>query len=177
VVYFEGEADVKYLRDNIYIGAYGSRTTKTALAWLSTQFDMNIIPFRLTDPRLYHLDCCVAPVADDKVIVCAELAAKSTLREIEKYASIIAVSTDEALHGITSLLMIGNRMLYDSHIDALPKTDSQYPAEVALVARIESICRELNIEPVRMNLSEFYKSGADLACMVMQLNYANRLRS
>jgi N-dimethylarginine dimethylaminohydrolase len=177
VVYFEGEADVKYLRDNIYIGAYGSRTTKTALTWLSTQFDMNIIPFRITDPRQYHLDCCVFPVANDKVIVCTEGADKSTLREIEKYASIIDITKDEAFQGIPSSLMIGNRMLYDTEIDVLTKTCSQYAPQTAMIARIESICSDLNLEPVGFNLSEFYKSGALLSCMVMQLNYANRLRS
>ena len=177
VVYFEGEADIKYLRDNIYIGAYGSRTSMAALTWMSTQFDMHIIPFRITDPRLFHLDCSVAPVADDQVIVCTEQADKGTLREIEKYASIIPVSTAEAAQGITNSLMNGDRMLYDSHIDTLSKTNGHYSAEAAMVARLESICCELKIEPVRFCLSEFYKSGAILSCMVMQMNYANRLRS
>ena len=111
------------------------------------------------------------------MIVCTEGADKSTLREIEKYASIIAITKDEAFQGIPSSLMIGNRMLYDTEIDVLPKTSSKYPAQAAMVARIESICRDLNLEPVGFNLSEFYKSGALLSCMVMQLNYANRLRS
>jgi len=44
---FEGEAELKYLRDNIYIGGYGIRSEKESYDWMASEFDMNIIPLDL----------------------------------------------------------------------------------------------------------------------------------
>ena len=57
---FEGEAELKYLRDNIYIGGYGIRSEKESYDWMASEFDMNIIPLELTDPYNYHLDCTIS---------------------------------------------------------------------------------------------------------------------
>ncbi len=58
-VYFEGEADLKHIRGNLYIGAHGMRTSRNALSWAAERFGMQVIPFQITDPYLYHLDCCI----------------------------------------------------------------------------------------------------------------------
>ena len=55
-VYFEGEADLKHIRGSLYIGAHGMRTSRSALIWAAERFEMEIVPFRITDPYLYHLD-------------------------------------------------------------------------------------------------------------------------
>ncbi len=175
-IYFEGEADLKCLRENIYIGGYGIRTSRSALRWFSTQFDMKIIPFRMTDDRLFHLDACLLLVSPDAVVVCTEIADKETVREIENCAQIIDVSREEAHTGVTNCLILGNEMLYASDIDVLPKADEDYAGEVMLNAKIEAICNQLQMEPRRFDLSEFYKSGGGLACMIMHLNYANCIR-
>ena len=56
---FEGEAELKYLRDNIYIGGYGIRSDKRAYEWMESEFGMNIIKLELKDPKNYHLDCTI----------------------------------------------------------------------------------------------------------------------
>ena len=175
-VYFEGEADLKYLRENVYVGGYGIRTTRSALDWFSKRFSMQIIPFRTTDERLFHLDCCILPVSSTAVVVCTEIAERSTLLEIEKYAEIVDVSRAEAYAGVTNSLILRDEMLYASDIDTLPKSHEAYPTEVILNGRIEAICNRLRMNPRRFDLSEFYKSGGGLACMIMHLNYANRIR-
>ncbi|MFZ2099512.1 MAG: hypothetical protein WAU86_03005, partial [Oricola sp.] len=37
-LFFEGEADLKHLRDNLYIGAHGLRSSRSALQWLAESF-------------------------------------------------------------------------------------------------------------------------------------------
>lgn len=54
---WEGEADLKYLRDNIYVGGYGIRTDPATYKWMAKKFDMEIIPVRMSDDYLYHFDC------------------------------------------------------------------------------------------------------------------------
>ena len=41
--YWEGEAEIKYLHDNIYIGGYGARSEPRAYAWMEEQFDMRVV--------------------------------------------------------------------------------------------------------------------------------------
>jgi len=173
-VYFEGEADLKYLRDNIYFGGHGIRSNPNALEWLAHEFAMEVIPVQMTDPRLFHLDCLILPISRDTVVVCTELIENETLREIEKLAEVISISQEEAHAGASNCVLLGNEILYASDIDSLSRSHNEYRNEVMLNQRLEEICKRLGKEPRRFDLSEFYKNGGGLACMVMHLNYANR---
>ena len=54
---WEGEADLEHVRDSLYVGGYGQRSTREAFDWMTGSFGMDIVEVRLPDPRLYHLDC------------------------------------------------------------------------------------------------------------------------
>jgi len=41
---FEGEAEIKHLHDNVYIGGYGERTDRATYDWMEDEFGMKIIP-------------------------------------------------------------------------------------------------------------------------------------
>ena len=43
---WEGEADLKYLYDNVYIGGYGIRSDIKAYEWMEEKFDMKIIKLK-----------------------------------------------------------------------------------------------------------------------------------
>ena len=174
LVFFEGEADLKYLRDNIYFGGHGIRSNPNGLHWLADEFAMEVIPVHMTDPRLFHLDCLILPISGDTVVVCTELIEDETLRRIEKLADVIPISQEEAHAGASNCVLLGNEILYASDIDSLSRTHYEYRNEVMLNQRLETICKQLGKEPRRFDLSEFYKNGGGLACMVMHLNYANR---
>src|SRR5438093_7590327 len=66
---FEGEAELKHLYDDVYIGGYGIRSEITAYDWIERTFGMRIIPVRLVDPYMYHLDCVVFPITRDNTLV------------------------------------------------------------------------------------------------------------
>jgi N-dimethylarginine dimethylaminohydrolase len=167
---WEGEADIKYLYDNVYIGGYGIRSNIKTYEWMEKNFDMNIIKVAMTDEYLYHLDCSIFPLNGDQTLVATELFDDSELREIEKYTEIIPIDTDDALCGITNSVRMGNMILCASNISEMKKTDEYYEMEKHKIASLEKICSNAGMEPVIFNLSEYMKSGAMLSCMMMHLN-------
>jgi N-dimethylarginine dimethylaminohydrolase len=171
--YFEGEADLKYLGGNVYVGAYGMRTSLEALRWFEQRFEMEVIPFEIDNEYLYHLDCSIFPIAREHVLVCTEAADPEALRAIERHASIIDVSVDNADSGMTNCVRIEDYVLCASNIEELSEDDENYRYEKVKIASMEEVCGKLGLTPVFFNLSEFMKSGAMLSCMVMHLNHRN----
>ncbi len=171
--YFEGEADLKHIRHNVYVGAHGIRTSKNALDWFERAFDMKVIPFLMQDKYLYHLDCCIFPFSEEHTGVCTKIATPETLRELEKYTEIIDVSLDDAYSGINNCVAINKYVLCASDLQDLSPSDKNYNYEKSKVESLNKICAYLGMEPVYFNLSEFCKSGALLSCLVMHLNRNN----
>ncbi len=175
---FEGEAELKHLRDNIYVGGYGMRSDIETFERMESQFGMKVIKVRETDPYLYHLDCTVFPLTHEKTVVCTELFSRAEVTELEKYTEIIDVSRDEALPGLCNSVRLGNLLLNGSHIHELAKGSEAYRLEVAKNRKLEDIAAENGFELALFNLSEYQKGGAALSCMIMHLNrvsYKHRL--
>lgn len=174
-IFFEGEADLKYLVDNVYIGAYGLRSSRCAHSWFSNEFGMKVIPFKMNHERQYHLDCCVMPISPQRTAVCTAATDNSTIQEIEKHVEIVDISMEAATHGATNCLVERNQVLFSSSIDEMDKSHRKYRGERAKIAEIENLSSRLGMEPTLFNLSEFDKSGADLSCLIMNLNYKGYL--
>jgi len=167
---WEGEADLKYLKDNIYIGGYGQRSTLEAYEWMEKNFDMKIIKLEMVEPYLYHLDCSIFPVTNDKTMVCTSLYNENELKELKKYTKIIDINEDDAFGGITNSVRMGNMILCSSNISELSKGEELYELEKHKIDTLEKICGDEGMEPIIFNLSEFMKSGALLSCCVQHLN-------
>jgi N-dimethylarginine dimethylaminohydrolase len=86
---WEGEADLKYIHDNVYIGGYGIRSEYEAYEWMEENFDMNIIKVEMVEDYLYHLDCSIFPLTKNKTLVCTDLYDPSEIAEIEKHTEVI----------------------------------------------------------------------------------------
>lgn len=167
---WEGEADLKYLKDNIYIGGYGIRSEIETYDWMSEQFDMNIIKLNMLDEYLYHLDCSIFPINNYETMVCTELYDPSEIKVLSEHTNIIDINIDDAYSGITNSVRMGNMILCASNIAELKKNSEYYDYEKNKIATLEKICSERGMEPVIFNLSEYMKSGAMLSCCVMHLN-------
>jgi N-dimethylarginine dimethylaminohydrolase len=170
-VYFEGEADLKHIRGNLYVGAYGMRTSRSALSWAVERFEMHIIPFRITDPYLYHLDCCVFPVTEEAVLMCTPVTDRTCLKEIEQHCEIVDVSLEHARAGITNGLLLPGEILCDSDILDLSKGSPLYLIEKTKIERLESICSRFGRTLRIFRMSEFHKSGALLSCLIMRIKH------
>jgi N-dimethylarginine dimethylaminohydrolase len=170
--YFEGEADLKHLRDNIYFGSHGIRTSKEALDWFSETYDMKVIPIKAVDEYRYHLDCTLFVLGPDKVLFCTEGHDKETIRSIEQVAEIIPADI-ELVKNVAFLnnVKCGSYVLCDTTIEEVDKTDSLYGFEKKKLEELEKICSNNNLELKAFEWGEFDKSGAALSCSVMRLNY------
>jgi N-dimethylarginine dimethylaminohydrolase len=167
---WEGEADLKYLYDNVYIGGYGIRSNIKTYEWMEKEYGANIIKVAMTDEYLYHLDCSIFTLNSEQTLICTELFDESEIKEIEKYTDIINIDVDDALGGLTNSVRMGNMVMCASNISEMKKTDQYYESEVHKLKTLEKICSNAGMEPVIFNLSEYMKSGAMLSCMVMHLN-------
>lgn len=169
--HFEGEPELKYLRDNIYFGGYGQRTDIKALRWLNKTFDANVVLCYEQDPKLYHLDCSIFVFNEENVLVATDLFDKQVIKAIEKVANILPCDKDDAYQGICNSVAINNFVLNASSIVYMDKDDELYDKEVKKNTLLEKYCIKLGFEPVFINLSECAKSGAMLSCFCMHLNY------
>lgn len=177
---FEGDAELKHLHDNVYVGGYGLRSEREAYEWMERTFDMEIVKLRLTDPYLYHLDCTVFPITRESGLVCTEMYEKDEIAELEKHLDIIDVSADDCFSGICNSLRLTNTILNSSHLHDLKAGTEEYSSELQKNRTLEDIATRLAFEVAYFNLSEYHKGGALLSCMVMHLNrhsYTFRLTS
>src|SRR5262249_54728998 len=108
---FEGEAELKHLSDNLYVGGHGIRSGKGTYDWMEEKFNMRIIKLRETEPYLYHLDCSIFPITKGHTLVCTELFTRRELAELERVTNIIPVSLDEAFSGICNSVRLPNQVL------------------------------------------------------------------
>lgn len=153
---WEGEADLKWVRDDIYVGGVGQRSTKEAYQWMSVEFGMNITTVNLTDPKLYHLDCAFLPLDSSEALVATSALSDDDTKKLEKIVDIIEVPKHAVHDGWCNGLVIGDTVLHGS---------SDYDDELAKLLYQHGYGIEV------FDLSEFDKSGADLSCLVMHLNY------
>jgi N-dimethylarginine dimethylaminohydrolase len=80
---FEGEAELKHLHDNVYVGGHGIRSELETYRWMERAFDMRIVTIEESDPYLYHLDTMIFPVTREQTMVCTELCDGAELDELE----------------------------------------------------------------------------------------------
>jgi len=116
---FEGEAELKHLRDNVYIGGYGLRSERHAYEWMEERFDMQIVKVEEVDPYLYHLDCSVFPLTGEDTLVCTELFTPEEVRAIEKHTNVIDVPADACYSGICNSVRLHGTILNASNLHDL----------------------------------------------------------
>ncbi len=161
--HFEGEADLKWLRDDMYLGGYGQRGELKALEWIEKQFDCTIIKIKENDPYLYHLDCSVFPLDINNVMVFEDIINKKTMDEIKEAAEVIPVGKTDAYEGITNNLRIGSILFNGVCSENTPEIQQKND-------RLIEICENFGLRPVFIDISEYLKSGASLSCMIMHLS-------
>ena len=113
--YFEGEADFLHLRDNIYLGAQGIRTSQNALDWISQTFELNVISVNMTNEYQYHLDCLVFPIDEENVIVTKRGTDEDSIKEMEKYSNVIFTPPQFEKSGITNCVRLDNQKVVITH--------------------------------------------------------------
>jgi len=168
--HFEGEAELKWLYNNIYIGGYGIRTDLQALEWIEQQFDCKIIKVEETDEYLYHLDCSVFPINHEYCII--GNVDQKVIREVKKYTKPIVIREKDILYaGITNSVRFGYTIFNASHIQECLPGSEDYQIEAAKNKKLIDIATSLGLDVRFCNLSEMLKSGALMSCCVLHLKH------
>jgi N-dimethylarginine dimethylaminohydrolase len=167
---FEGEAELKHLHSNVYVGGYGFRSDRSVYDWMEKEFDMHVIKVQETDEYLYHLDCSIFPITADDTLVCTALLDPEEVAHIERFTNVIDVSTDACFSGICNSVRYHNSILNGSHLHSLRAGTEEYFEELRKNRELEDIAARRGLEVNYFNLSEYFKGGALLSCMVMHLN-------
>ena len=162
--FFEGEAELRHLKENIYLGGYGVRADIQSLEWIEKTFDANVIKLP-EDSYLYHIDCKVFPIDEDYVIIDKTLPRKSK-KEVKKYATLIEVDKDITNAGITNSIRVEWTVFNADNRIAYTSSPEDYKIEEKKNQVLTNICKELGLELVFLPLTEFLKSGALLSCCV-----------
>ncbi|MFB9906047.1 amidinotransferase [Allokutzneria oryzae] len=168
--HFEGEADLKHLHGNVYVGGYGQRSEVDTYDWMERTFDMKVVRLAMTDPGLPHLERTVFPLTKEKTLVCTELYQRAELVELERHTEIIDVSVEDCRAGACGSVRLHNVLLNSSHIHDLRAGTEEYHREVVKNRRIEDIASSVAFEVNYVNLSEYRRGGALLSGMLLHLN-------
>jgi N-dimethylarginine dimethylaminohydrolase len=156
--FWEGEADLKHLRDNIYLGGYGIRSEATAHDWMEDNFEMDVLSIPMNDSWLFHLDCLIFVMGPECLLVGTQALRGSTVRELEKRAELVDVPARFLYSGITNCLKLHDQVLCARPVNSNSRSF------------LEKVCLKRDLEPVFFDLREFDKSGADLSSLIMHLN-------
>lgn len=167
---FEGEADLKHLRGNVYAGGYGIRSQNEAYDWFEHEYDMKVVRVELTDDHLYHLDCGLFPITEYSTLVYTETYHPGDIANLEKHTEVIPVSQRAAYAGICNSVRVDKIILNSSCLHDLKAGTDEYEEEKTKIDELEKIAANQGFELVLVNINEFFKSGALLSCMVMHLN-------
>ena len=129
--HWEGEADLKYVRDNIYVAPYGQRTDIKSHEWMRQNLNMNVISVKLKDPKVYHLDCAYFQLTDTKAVVSTCLFEPEEIKELEKYVEILDIPEKEVYDNMlcpwTNVVRVNNKILYSGRKD--PKSIEEFYAD------------------------------------------------
>lgn len=158
---WEGEADLKWIRNNIYVGGIGMRSTSEAFQWMRDTYSMHVTEIELKDPSLYHLDCVFFPLTDKKAVVNINALTRQDVAKLEKITEIIEVPEGYMYQGWTNCVRLHKKILHA-------------PPGMTLWHPFADLLEKHGFQLEVFDLSEFEKSGADLSCLVMHLNEQNR---
>lgn len=159
-VFFEGAGDALFDSGrNLIWSGYGFRSDAAAARLLAKVFDRESIPIRLIDPRFYHLDTCLCPLAGGWLMYYPPAFDAASLEEIarrvpeEKH---IAVCEADALQFACNAVGLDGRVIMNG-------------ASPELQARL----RAAGFTPVLTPLSEFLKAGGTAKCLTLKLREVN----
>lgn len=155
-VYFEGAGDALLDRSapRLWVG-YGQRTALEAAEFLQQTFDIEVVPLRLVDERFYHLDTCLAPLGDGRVIYYPPAFDERSRRVIEDLVPAdgrIAVNERDAHRFACNLIVVGRQLILNDCSDEL-----------------EQLLAAWNYNITRVPLSQFLMAGGAAHCLVLPL--------
>ncbi len=152
----EGSGDLlwNYDGESIWAG-YGPRSTPAAIdqfAALMGEMGFEVRKLELVDPRFFHLNLCLTPLAPYALLIYPGAFAPETLARIRRHAQTLEISREEALQFVCNGVSVNG-----------------YYITPRLTNRLEQILSREGIKPIVVELSEFQKAGGSVASLKILL--------
>ena len=154
---FEGAGDALLDRAApiVWMG-HGFRTDERAAPEIAAALDIEVVPLRLVDPRFYHLDTCLCPLAHGEILYYAAAFDPDSQRRIEALVRAharIAVGEADALDFACNAVNLGEHLFLNR-------------ASPQLVAELGARGYRVGLTP----LTEFMKAGGSAKCLTLRLD-------
>lgn len=155
-VNFEGAGDALLDRGRrvVWMG-YGHRSDFEAGARIEGLLGIKVLMLELVDPRFYHLDTCLCPIARGHVMYYPNAfspASQALLREAIAPEKTILVPESDAVNFACNAVNIGDQIILNRASDALVR-----------------VLAEAGFRTLQSPLSEFLRAGGASKCLVLRL--------
>jgi N-dimethylarginine dimethylaminohydrolase len=153
---FEGAGDALFDREQplLWVG-YGFRTDARVPSLLEKLFGRKTAALNLVDPRFYHLDTCLCPLAGGFLLYyppAFDAASQALIESLTPAEKRIAVDEVDALYFCCNAVELNAHVIMN---DASPE--------------LQLRLRQAGFTPVVTPLSEFMKAGGGAKCLSLKL--------
>lgn len=163
---FEGDAELKKLREDLYIGGWGKFTDIRALDWIEEQTGRAIVRVRETSDKLYHLDCSLMVIDEETVLASPDGLDAASMKALGQVADITVIPKGLAAVGVTNGVNIRSKQVYLS--GTLQPEDPAYRKGIEWLMETFD---HFGYVVAFLDTDSVNKSGADLSCQVMTLDF------
>lgn len=169
---FEGELNLRYLKDNIYIGGYykGQKSSFEALEWIEKNYDVKIIKLDLKNPDFPYLNNSVFLISKDYLLLNINSFTRKEGQELRSHLSLINVPIENCYQGMCNTLRFFNTLINTSDIHNLKRNSSEYQKEIKKNQFLEDIANDFGMNVSYFNLSEYAKLKFWLSDLYFHLN-------
>ena len=156
---FEGEGDALWWprgEDSLLCAGYGVRSSLESHQALAERLGVRVLSLRLTDPRFYHLDTCLVPLPEGRLIYYPAAFDERSRHLLESLACAeqrVEVTADDALAFACNAVRIDRTLIVSQ-------------ASAALRRRLE----RWGFDVVATPLTEFIKAGGAAKCLTLLLD-------
>lgn len=150
-VCFEGEGDLLVVGDTVLAG-HGFRTDRRAHGQVAEATGAEVVSLELVDPRYYHLDVALCPLGDTIAYLPGAFAEVSRAELERRYPDAVVVTEQDAAWLALNAVCDGLHVV-------LPVQAERFTDAVA----------DRGFQPVRVDVSEFRRSGGGVKCLTAEL--------
>jgi N-dimethylarginine dimethylaminohydrolase len=151
--YLEGYGDLLWHVDLSRIwAAYGFRSTCGGVEKFSQvmrRLGISVTPLQLVDEHCYHLDTCLCPLNQDAALIYPAAFSSESLKAVRQGWKRVHELSKEEAHNFIGNGIVANGRYLTPHV----------------TPNLERILADEKLTPVKVETSEFEKSGGSLFCM------------
>lgn len=163
--YFEGNGEAQMFNNTLFVG-HGWRSNESTISALKNIFPkQEVIGLKINNEHFYHLDVAFFSLSDSIAFYYPDAFSHDSKKVLqEKVPHLIPLSQRETHAFAANSVALGEYVIFQQpgFTDSLARSGTK---------SFEKKVKQLNKEPVRVDLSEFKKLGGGVHCLTNILEY------